>query len=172
MDAFAFMKMFRVELDRLIEQSPSIPESIINKFVFEFKESIDIKKPDITGDLEHTRVFSDSNTRLKKIAEDAAMNLHLKKGILKQLVLDDLDSKIRKVIRDINRSSNSNSNTPSSFISSSGSTYPVSKQSPNAKDSVVSKVASSTLPAIRVTSGSTIPEDTIVLRIETPKQEV
>jgi hypothetical protein len=174
MDAFAFMKMFRVELDRLIEQSPSIPESIINKFVFEFKESIDIKKPDITGDLEHTRVFSDSNTRLKKIAEDAAMNLHLKKGILKQLVLDDLDSKIRKVIREITHKSksNSNSNTPASFTgSTTTSTYPVSKQSPNAKDSVVSKVASSTLPAIRVTSGSTIPEDTIVLRIETPKQQ-
>jgi hypothetical protein len=171
MDAFAFMKMFRVELDRLIEQSPSIPESIINKFVFEFKEAIDIKKPDITGDLEHTRVFSDSNTRLKKIAEDAAMNLHLKKGILKQLVLDDLDSKIRKVIREITSKSKSNSNTPSSFTGSSGSTYPVSKQSPTAKDSVVSKVASSTLPAIRVTSGSTIPEDTIVLRIETPKNQ-
>jgi hypothetical protein len=34
MDAFAFMKMFRVELDRLVEQSPSIPEQIINKFDF------------------------------------------------------------------------------------------------------------------------------------------
>jgi hypothetical protein len=100
MEAFAFMKMFRIELDRLIEQSPSIPESIIDKFIYEFKEFTDIKKPDITGDLEHTRVFSDNNSRLKKIAEDAAMTLAQKKGIMKQLVLDDLDGKVRKIIDD------------------------------------------------------------------------
>jgi len=100
MEAFAFMKMFRIELDRLIEQSPPIPESIIDKFIYEFKEFTDIKKPDITGDLEHTRVFSDNNSRLKKIAEDAAMTLAQKKGIMKQLVLDDLDGKVRKIIDD------------------------------------------------------------------------
>jgi len=98
MEAFAFMKMFRIELDRLIEQSPTIPEAVINNFIYEFKETLDVKKPDITGDLEHTRVFSDSNTRLKQLAQDAAMTLNLKKGILKQLVLDDLDAKIRKMV--------------------------------------------------------------------------
>jgi len=101
MESVAFMKMFRIELDRLIEQSPSIPESIIESFIYEFKEFTDIKKPDITGDLEHTRVFSDNNTRLKRIAEDAAMTLAQKKGVLKQLVLDDLDGKIRKVVQEV-----------------------------------------------------------------------
>lgn len=43
MDAFAFMKMFRIELDRLIEQSPSIPELIIRRFIYEFKEFTDRK---------------------------------------------------------------------------------------------------------------------------------
>jgi len=105
MEAFAFMKMFRIELDRLIEQSPTIPEAVINNFIYEFKETLDVKKPDITGDLEHTRVFSDSNTRLKQLAQDAAMTLNLKKGILKQLVLDDLDAKIRKVVASANRGS-------------------------------------------------------------------
>jgi len=105
MEAFAFMKMFRIELDRLIEQSPTIPEAVINSFIYEFKETLDVKKPDITGDLEHTRVFSDSNTRLKQLAQDAAMTLNLKKGILKQLVLDDLDAKIRKVVASVNRGS-------------------------------------------------------------------
>ena len=99
------MKMFRIELDRLIEQSPTIPEAVINNFIYEFKETLDVKKPDITGDLEHTRVFSDSNTRLKQLAQDAAMTLNLKKGILKQLVLDDLDAKIRKVVASANRGS-------------------------------------------------------------------
>jgi hypothetical protein len=101
MESFAFMKMFRIELDRLIEQSPSIPESIINAFIYEFKEFTDIKKPDITGDLEHTRVFSDNNSRLKRIAEDAAMTLAQKKGVLKQIVLDDLDAKVRKIIQEV-----------------------------------------------------------------------
>ena len=101
MESFAFMKMFRIELDRLIEQSPSIPESIINSFIYEFKEFTDIKKPDITGDLEHTRVFSDNNSKLKRIAEDAAMTLAQKKGVLKQLVLDDLDGRVRKIIQEV-----------------------------------------------------------------------
>ena len=101
MESFAFMKMFRIELDRLIEQSPSIPESIINAFIYEFKEFTDIKKPDITGDLEHTRVFSDNNSKLKRIAEDAAMTLAQKKGVLKQLVLDDLDGRVRKIIQEV-----------------------------------------------------------------------
>jgi len=99
MDAFVFMKMFRIELDRLIEQSPSIPELIIKRFIYEFKEFTDVKKPDITGEIEHTSVFADTNTRLQKIAEDAAISISQKKGILKQLVLDDLDSKMKRMVR-------------------------------------------------------------------------
>jgi hypothetical protein len=122
MEAFAFMKMFRIELDRLIEQSPTIPEAVINNFIYEFKETLDVKKPDITGDLEHTRIFSDSNTRLKQLAQDAAMTLNLKKGILKQLVLDDLDAKIRKVVASANRGSPATTaaGTPSFSISVRG----------------------------------------------------
>lgn len=120
MEAFAFMKMFRIELDRLIEQSPTIPEGIINNFIYEFKETLDVKKPDITGDLEHTRIFSDSNTRLKQLAQDAAMTLNLKKGILKQLVLDDLDAKIRKVVASVKKggpaSTGTGTGTPSFSI--------------------------------------------------------
>jgi len=97
MDAFAFMKMFRVELDRLIEQSPSIPENVITAFVLEFKTATDVRKPDIAGELEHTKVFVDTSSRLQKIAQEAAVNIAYKKGILKQLVLTDLDGKIKKI---------------------------------------------------------------------------
>lgn len=128
MEAFAFMKMFRIELDRLIEQSPIIPEAIINSFIYEFKETLDVKKPDITGDLEHTRVFSDSNTRLKQIAQDAAMTLNLKKGVLKQLVLDDLDAKIRRVVASVNKGSpgTSGAGTPSFTINANRVQSPTS----------------------------------------------
>jgi hypothetical protein len=185
MDAFAFMKMFRIELDRLIEQSPSIPESIIDKFIYEFKESVDIKKPDITGDLEHTRVFSDSNTRLKKIAEDASLTLSLKKGILKQLVLDDLDIKIRKIVRETAR--NLDTITPVTTITAgtpatagspatagNGSPYYSSKSSPVAKTDtrMIAKIAESSVPIGKNTIPSGLsmnplikPEDMISINV-------
>jgi len=183
MDAFAFMKMFRIELDRLIEQSPSIPESIIDKFIYEFKESVDIKKPDITGDLEHTKVFSDSNTRLKKIAEDASLTLNLKKGILKQLVMDDLDIKIRKIVRETAR--NLDTITPVTTITAgtpatSGSPYYSSKSSPVAKTDtkMMAKIAESSLPISKNTIPSGLsmnplikPEDMISINVPSDNEK-
>ena len=121
MEAFAFMKMFRIELDRLIEQSPSIPESIIDKFIYEFKEFTDIKKPDITGDLEHTKIYSHNDERLKRLAQDASMTILHRKGVLKQLVLDDLDGKVRTIVEDAlaKRSSGVSANP---FVRTGGST--------------------------------------------------
>jgi hypothetical protein len=147
MDAFAFMKMFRIELDRLIEQSPSIPELIIRRFIYEFKEFTDVKKPDITGEIEHTSVFSDTNTRLKRIAEEAAITISQKKGLLKQLVLDDLDMKMRKMVREAIKNplfeKKDKDKSPSSSESPSAS--------PNAfmpENSVLSVIASSVIPHV------------------------
>ena len=150
MEAFAFLKMFRIELDRLIEQSPPIPDNIIQRFIYEFKEMTDIKKPDITGDLEHTKVFSDSNTRLKKIAEEAALTLAHKKGILKQLVLDDLDVKVRKIVNDaINGTStpsdaHSRSATPKNTTHASFTVITPNKSPVN----IISTVATNTIPGM------------------------
>jgi hypothetical protein len=96
MDALNFLKMFRVELDRLIEQSPPIPENIIDQFNLLFKNS-NVIKPEITGILEHTRVYKDQGSRLKKLAAEATIALTYKKGILKQLVIDDIEGKTRKI---------------------------------------------------------------------------
>lgn len=98
MDAKSFLKMFRIELDRLIEQAPSIPNSVIDEFKILFEES-DVHLPDILGVMEHTKVFTDSNSRLKKVAVEAALAIQQKKGILKQLVLDDLDKKILTICK-------------------------------------------------------------------------
>lgn len=99
MDSKSFLKMFRVELDRLVEQSPSIPDSVIEKFKVLFEDS-NIRLPDILGVMEHTKVFTDSQSRLKKLAVEAAIAIQQKKGLLKQLVLDDLDKKIRTICSD------------------------------------------------------------------------
>lgn len=97
-DAFTFLKMFRVELDRLIEQSPVIPEFIIVRFNKEFNTKTDIKRPEITGAIEHTRVFDNRNERLKQVATEAAIAIAQKKKILHDLVLTDIDTRIHQIV--------------------------------------------------------------------------
>ena len=55
-DSMDFIKICRNELDRLIEQSPPIPEKIIATFEKEFR-AIQIKKPDICNHLERTSIY-------------------------------------------------------------------------------------------------------------------
>ena len=97
MEAFAFLKMFRIELDRLIEQSPPIPEETVRKFKIEFRAFTDIKRPDITGYIEHTTAYNNNNERLKQLAVEATLALMHKKKMLKELVFNDLDSRVREI---------------------------------------------------------------------------
>ena len=90
--------MCRTDLDRLIEQSPTIPDSVINACRSEFLQYPKVRKPEIVGDIDTTSIFVDTNSRLKEIAKDAAITLQQKKGILKQIVLDDLEPRIARVI--------------------------------------------------------------------------
>lgn len=101
-DSINFLKWFRIELDRLIEQSPIIPDAIVVNFNKLFK-NVDIVKPEITGILQHTRVFKDTGGRLKRIAAEATVALQYKKGVIKQLVADDLERKTRTVAIDAAR---------------------------------------------------------------------
>jgi hypothetical protein len=97
MDCHNFLKMFRVELDRLIEQSPIIPDEVIKQFNELFKNTPNVVKPEITGILQHTKVYKDSGARLKRIAAEATVALHYKRGVIKQLVVSDLERKSRDV---------------------------------------------------------------------------
>lgn len=94
MDAMSFLKMGRIELDRLIEQSPPIPPEVVQAFLVEFKSKTDIIKPEIAGGIEHTRVFDDKDSRLAKIAAEAAYIIQQKKGLMRQIVLEDIDKRI------------------------------------------------------------------------------
>lgn len=97
MDCHNFLKMFRVELDRLIEQSPIITEETIKKFNELFKNTPNVVKPEIVGILQHTKVYKDSGARLKRIAAEATVALHYKRGVIKQIVVADLERKTRDV---------------------------------------------------------------------------
>lgn len=94
-EAMDFLKLCRQDLDRLIEQSPAIPDPVIVAFEKEFKHIPNLKVPDICHGIEHTRVYDSSKSRLSKITADAALHLKYKKGVLKDAILPDIDRKIQ-----------------------------------------------------------------------------
>ena len=93
-DAMDFLKICRQDLDRLIEQSPPIPDAVVVSFEREFKNIPDLKKPDICHGIEHTRVFDASKPRLGKITADAAMFLKYKKAALARELIPAVEKKI------------------------------------------------------------------------------
>jgi hypothetical protein len=52
-----FIKGCRLEMDRLIEQSPQLPDSVIDAFELEFQDKPNLKKPDIAHGIEHTKIY-------------------------------------------------------------------------------------------------------------------
>ncbi len=96
MDAQDFLKMCRNELDRLIEQSPSIPDKIIEDFSAKFGRIKNLRKPDICGQIEHTHIYIDKDGKLKHIAAEAALILKSKKRLLREMIEEDLEGKVLK----------------------------------------------------------------------------
>ena len=94
MDSMDFLKVCRSDLDRLIEQSPPIPPQAIQLFEFRFGSIKELKKPDICGALEHTRVYESSETRLKQVAVDAALLLRQRKNTLAELLSPKIQEQI------------------------------------------------------------------------------
>jgi hypothetical protein len=84
-DCMHFLKTCRSELDRLIEQAPIIPDTVIEACRKEFIQYPKVRKPEIVGDIDTTNVFVDTNSRLKEIAKEAAITIAQKKGVLKQI---------------------------------------------------------------------------------------
>jgi hypothetical protein len=97
-DCMHFLKMCRSELDRLIEQSPTIPSDVINACRKEFSKFPTVRRPEIVGDIDTTQIYEDKGERLKKLAQETALTLAQKKGVLKQMVLDDLEPRISRVL--------------------------------------------------------------------------
>ena len=98
MDSLDFLKICRAELDRLIEQSPAIPDDVIAAFEKEFADNKKLRRPDICHGLDHTRVFDSTQSRLKNMTSDAALMLLQKKKALKQEIIPDLDKMIESAV--------------------------------------------------------------------------
>jgi hypothetical protein len=74
-DAMDFLKLCRAEMDRLIEQSPQIPEDIIEAFERTFKSVQGVSKPEICNELVHTHIYEGKDERLAQITAKAAVIL-------------------------------------------------------------------------------------------------
>ena len=98
MDSLEFLAICREILDRLIEQSPAIPEDIIEKFEVEFESQEDLARPDILNNLEHTSIYDNSKTRMKSMIAEVAMNLKHKKKLLREEILPDLDNRMKMLV--------------------------------------------------------------------------
>jgi len=97
-EAMDFLKICRNDLDRLIEQSPPIPDVVIKEFEEEFKDMPHLKRPDICHGLGHTQVFDSTKLRLSHVTADAALILKARKRLLREDVLPDLEAIITKRI--------------------------------------------------------------------------
>ncbi len=97
-EAMDFLKICRNDLDRLIEQSPAIPDVVIKEFEEEFKDMPNLKRPDICHGLGHTQVFDSTKKRLSHVTADAALFLKARKKLLRSDVLPDLEAIIAKRI--------------------------------------------------------------------------
>ena len=98
MDSLDFLKICRSDLDRLIEQSPPIPEKVIELFKTEFDSIPNLKKPDVCGALEHTRVFESTDSRLKQIAAEAALMLKHKRNTLSEFLTPQVQRTIKEQV--------------------------------------------------------------------------
>jgi hypothetical protein len=97
-DCMDFLKICRAELDRLIEQSPPVPDDVIQEFKKEFEDKPTVKKPEICDGMEHTSIFDNRDTILKQISAEAALTLLHKKKMLRDEIIPDLGKLIKKEV--------------------------------------------------------------------------
>jgi len=105
-DSLDFLKICRTELDRLIEQSPPIPDDIILAFEKEFQDLKDFKRPDIAHGVDHTKTFNNNTERVKQLAVEAAIMMKQKRRVWHEAMMPEVDKRVSKAIVDISGSMN------------------------------------------------------------------
>jgi hypothetical protein len=97
-DSMSFLQLCRQDLDSHVEQSPPIPERVINAFEKEFSDVSGLYRPDICHGLEHTMVYNSTKSRMMKIVTDATIYLKQRKKLLRDEILPDLSERISKTV--------------------------------------------------------------------------
>jgi hypothetical protein len=97
-DCMDFLKITRSELDRLIEQSPPIPDAIIDEFEKEFASTPALKRPDIAHGIDHTHIFRDNDSRMKQLVVDATIMMKQKKKIWHESLLPEVNKHVNTAL--------------------------------------------------------------------------
>jgi hypothetical protein len=100
-DSIDFLNICRSDLDRLIEQSPPIPDDIIEMFEKEHAHLVGFIKPDIAHGMEHTKVFNSKDDRLKQLAVEATAMIKQKRKVWHDAMMPDVERKVQKAMEDI-----------------------------------------------------------------------
>lgn len=100
-DSIDFLNICRSDLDRLIEQSPPIPDDIIELFEKEHAHIPGFVKPDIAHGMEHTKVFNSKDDRLKHLAVEAAAMMKQKRRVWHDAMMPDVERKVQQAVQDL-----------------------------------------------------------------------
>jgi hypothetical protein len=98
-DSMDFLKLCRAEMDRLIEQSPPIPDDVIQAFLRTFPDK-NLRKPEICNQIEHTHIYEGKDEKLAAVTAAAAsiMRNNRKADINKLVHTPDIRKEIVKEI--------------------------------------------------------------------------
>jgi hypothetical protein len=88
-----FLIISRSELDRLIEQSPAVPDDIISEFKREFPDS-ELAKPIKWNDMERTLIHIPKDEKMSMVVSRAANALRGEKKLLKEIVTPRVKNEI------------------------------------------------------------------------------
>lgn len=88
-----FLIVSRSELDRLIEQSPAVPDDIISEFKREFPDS-ELAKPIKWNDMEKTLIHVPKDEKMSMVISRAANALRGEKKLLKEIATPTVKQEI------------------------------------------------------------------------------
>lgn len=94
-----FLLVCRSEMDRLIEQSPTIPDDIIQEFEKTFPK-IELSKPEVCNHLEKTAIYVPKGEKMAELTSQAAFAFKKKKDILKEIMKPEIK---REILNEIDR---------------------------------------------------------------------
>jgi hypothetical protein len=88
-----FLIVSRSELDRLIEQSPAVPDGIIAEFKKEFPDS-ELAKSTRWNDMEKTTVYVPKDEKMSTVVSRAAHALRGEKKLIKEIATPEVKKEI------------------------------------------------------------------------------
>lgn len=88
-----FLIVCRSELDRLIEQSPAVPDDIISEFKREFPDS-ELAKPVKWNDMEKTTIHTPKDEKMSSVLARAAAVVKGNKSLLKEVATPQVKKEI------------------------------------------------------------------------------